>query len=162
MELSQRLFDHYSNFTKYKQLFKLNQIIIKSLSTPQTNHILSLLNSGHSAYKLSSTTGVHPSIVSILCSKHYIHPPTSSSGQPSKLSSININYKIYLIISSKVESAVQVTKTLQNIINKHLSTETVYYYLKKAGMEAVIKKMMLHLTKHYKRERLNFEISHKD
>jgi hypothetical protein len=101
MEFSQRLFDHYSNFTKYKQLFKLNQITIKSLSTPQTNHILSLLDSGHSAYKLSSTTGVYPSIVSILCSKYYTHPPTSSSRQPSKLSSININYKIYLIISSK-------------------------------------------------------------
>jgi hypothetical protein len=61
-----------------------------------------------------------------------------------------------------VESAVQSTKTLQNIINKHLSTETVHYYLKKAGMEAVIKKKMPHLTKHYRRERLNFEISHKD
>jgi hypothetical protein len=61
-----------------------------------------------------------------------------------------------------VESAVQVTKTLQNIINKPLSTKTVYYYLKKAGIEAVIKKKMLHLTKHYRRERLNFEISYKN
>jgi hypothetical protein len=61
-----------------------------------------------------------------------------------------------------MESAVQVTKILQNIINNPLSTKTVHYYLEKARMEAVIKEKIPHLTKYYRRERLNFEISHKD
>jgi transposase len=131
---------------------------MKSLSKSQTQHILSLLESGHSAHKISSSTGVHPSTISRLCSKHCPHLPKSFGGRPTKLSSTNINHAVHLIASGKVENAVQATKTLENIMNKPLSTETVCRHLKKAGMKAVVKKKMPLLTKRHRRERLTSQL----
>jgi hypothetical protein len=41
---------------------------------------------------------------------------------------------------SKAETAVQVTRSLQNIINQPLSAPTSRRYMKKAGVKAVVKK----------------------
>ena len=46
-------------------------ITMNPVSAAQHNHILSLLDSGHSGYDISSQTGVSVASISILCSSHH-------------------------------------------------------------------------------------------
>ena len=124
---------------------------MRTLFLTQKNHILSMLNAGHSAHSISSITGVHTSTISRLCSKECSELHKSSGGHPTKLSPANICHAVHLITTRKAENAVQVTKTLKNITNQSLSPTTVQCHLKKAGIKAVVKtKCPLFFTKHHK------------
>src|ERR1700761_3928315 len=90
---------------------------MQSLSSAQKNTILTMLDAGQSTHSISATTG----------------------GHPKKLSPSNIHHAIHLISTQSAENAVQVTKTLTNIINQPLSPSTTCFHLKKAGMKAVVK-----------------------
>ncbi|KAL4074095.1 hypothetical protein J3A83DRAFT_4233540, partial [Scleroderma citrinum] len=93
--------------------------------------ILSMLNAEQSAHSIASSTGIHVSTISRLCSKEC---------HPTKLSSANHNsHAICLISSDKTENAVQVTKALTNVVNEPISTSTVHWHLKKTGMKAIVK-----------------------
>jgi transposase len=135
---------------------------MRSLSSTECNHILSLLDKGHSAHQISSTTGVSMSSIPRLRSKHCSTIFKSSGGHPPKLSSANICYPVHLIISGKAETAVEVSKTLSNITNQSISTDTVARMLKKTGMKAVLKKKRPLLTNRHRRERLDWALAHKD
>jgi len=135
---------------------------MKPLSAAQHQHILSLLEAGQSSHQISSSTGVHATTISRLHRKHHPYLPKSSGGHLPKLSPSNICHGIHLISSGKAENAVQVTRTLQDIINQPLSAQTTHHYLKEAGMKAVVKKKRPLLTKHHRRERLDFAIQHQD
>ncbi len=93
---------------------------MRTLSFTQKNHILSMLDAGHSAHSIGSITGVHTSTISRLHSKECSEVHKSSSGHSTKLSPANIYYAIYLITTRKAENAVQVIKTLKNITNQSL------------------------------------------
>ncbi|KAI0260795.1 hypothetical protein BGY98DRAFT_892441, partial [Russula aff. rugulosa BPL654] len=112
---------------------------MRSLSVAQKNCILTMLDAGHSAHSIASTTGLNVSTISRLRSKERSEVQKSTGGRPSKLSPCNIRHALYLITTRKAENAVQITKTLSNIINKPLSPSTVHLHLKKAGMKAVVK-----------------------
>ena len=113
---------------------------MRSLSQTQQNHILHLLDSGHSAHAIQSQTGIHASTISRLRSKHRSTLQKSLGGRPSKLSFSNIRHAIYLLSTGKAENAVQVTKTLSNIVNQPLHPNTICQHLKKSGLKAVVKK----------------------
>ena len=100
-------------------------ITMKPVSAAQCNHILSLLDSGHSGYDISSQTGVSVASISRLRSRHHPYIKKASGGHPSKLSEQDIRYAIRLIGTGKAENAVQVTKALQDSTNQSLSTQTV-------------------------------------
>jgi len=51
---------------------------------------------------------------------------------------------------------------LQNINNTSLSIETVHKGLNKAGWKAVVKKKQPMLSRHHKRDRMDFALSHKE
>jgi hypothetical protein len=55
----------------------------------------------------------------------------STGGCPAKLFSANIFHSIHLISTQKAETAIQVTKSLSNIINQPLHPSATGYYLKK-------------------------------
>jgi Transposase len=133
--------------------------IIKSLSPTLYNQILLLLDKGLSAHQIFSSTGVHTSTISRLYSKHYSTLSKSAGGHPAKLSPSNIWHTIYLITSRKAETAIEISKTLANIINQPLSTKTIAGQLKKTGMKAMVKKKRPLLTKRYKQEQLHWAIS---
>jgi len=135
---------------------------MKSLSPAQHNHVLSLLDAGQSACQISSKTGLHNSTISQLRSKHRPHLQKSSGGRPSKLSSADVCFAQRLITTRKAENAVQITKTLRDIKNQPLSSETVCQHLKKAGLKAVVKAKKPLLTKCHRREWMDFAIAHKD
>ena len=82
----------------------------------------------------------------------------SQGGCPSKLPDQNIHYAFQLIGTGKALNAVQVTKTLSNIVNEPLSAQTVRNGMKKAGMKAVVKKKRPLLTKKHRQERLDFAL----
>ena len=100
-------------------------ITMKALSVAQCNHILSLLDSGHSGHEISSQTGVSNATISRLCSRHCPYIKKASGGHPSKLSEQNLCYATQLIGTGRAENAVQVAKSLQDSTNQLLSAQTV-------------------------------------
>jgi transposase len=135
---------------------------MQPLSAAQCNHILSLLDSGHSATQISSSTGIHFSTISRLCRKHCPYLQKPSGGHPPKLSEADRHYAQHLITSWKAENAVQITQTLQDITNQSLTSQTTCNHLKKAGLKAVVKAKKPLLTKRHRKERLDFALAHQD
>ena len=87
--------------------------------------ILFMLDAGHSAHSIASITDVHTFTISRLYSKEHSELHKSFDGRLTKLSPINICHAVHLITIKKAENAVQVTKSLKNIINQSLFTTTV-------------------------------------
>ncbi len=135
---------------------------MRTLSLTQKNHILSMLDAGHSAHSIGSITGVHTFTISRLHSKKCSELYKSSGGHPTKLSSANICHAVHLIITKKAENAVQVTKTLKNITNQSLSPTTVRRHLKKAGIKAVVKTKCPLLSIKHRKAHLDYVYAHKD
>src|SRR5258707_13363860 len=54
-------------------------------------------------------------------------------------------YIAHLIVSRKAENAVQVTKTLYNIIEQPLLSSTIQFHLRKAAVRAIVKSKCSHL-----------------
>ncbi|KIK79360.1 hypothetical protein PAXRUDRAFT_769616 [Paxillus rubicundulus Ve08.2h10] len=98
-----------------------------------------MLDSGHSGHSISTSTGFHTSTISRVCAKGCLELQKSTGGCPSKLSPANVCHAIHLISTRKAENAVQITKTLTNIINQPLHPNTVFQALKKTGLKAVVK-----------------------
>src|SRR5258706_15602075 len=128
----------------------------KSRTSPLTH------DSGHNAHQISAATGHHTSTITQLWSKHCPDAPKPHGGHPTKLSDTDICHACHLISSGKADNSTQVTKLLQNITNKSLSAETVHLKLKKAGWKAVVKKKRPMLSRHHRKERMDFAISHKE
>ena len=135
---------------------------MRSLSATQRNTILTMLDSGHSPASIASSTGLHCSTISRLRSKECSSLQKSTGGHPSKLSPANVHHAIHLISTQKAENAVQVTKTLTNIINQPLHPNTVCQHLKKTGMKAVVKQKQPILSAKHRKARLDFAYAHKD
>ena len=121
-----------------------------------------MLDVGQSAHSIAYTTGFNVSTISGLRSKECSELQKSTGGCPSKLSPTNIHHAVHLITSQKAENAVQVIKTLRNIINQPLSPSTVCLYLKKTGMKAVVKSKQPFLSVRHHKAHLDFAYAHKD
>ena len=77
-------------------------------------------------------------------------------GHPIKLSSANISYV------QKVDNAVEVTKSLEDVTNQSISSQTVRHSLHKAGIRPVVKKKHPLLKPSHRRERLDWAERHKE
>jgi transposase len=132
------------------------------VSGAQLNHILSLLDSGHSAHHISSLTGLHHTTISRLQRKHHPYLQKVSAGRPPKLSEADTHYAQHLITSRKAENASQITQILQEITNQSLTSQTTRNHLKKAGLKAVVKAKKPLLTKRHRKERMDFALAHLD
>src|SRR5258705_1566110 len=78
---------------------------------------------------------LHSSTITRLHLRHHPNLHKSSGGHPSKLSPADINYALQLIGFRKAENAAHITETLQDIKNKPLSSQTVHWNLREAGMK---------------------------
>jgi len=76
---------------------------MRALSAELTNHILSLLEFGHSTYHTLSSTGVHHTTIIRLHSKHLLDHYKFCKGPPQNLSPIDIHHAFQLIGSGKAE-----------------------------------------------------------
>src|SRR5258708_13112931 len=133
---------------------------MQSLASSKVEQVLSLIDSGHNAHQISAATGHRTSTITRLWSKHCSDAPKPHGGCPTKLSDTDICHACCLISSGKADNSTQVTKLLQNITNKSLSAETVHLKLKKAGWKAVVKKKRPMLTRHHRKERIDFATTH--
>jgi uncharacterized protein YerC len=113
---------------------------MKDTTTAQVNNVLSLLNSGHTGYQIASKTGLSTATISCICKKHCSGLSKALGGHPSKLSENDLCFATRLITSGKADNAVQVAKSLAEITNQSLSSQTVRNRLKELGMKAVVKK----------------------
>src|SRR5204863_6184331 len=94
--------------------------IMHPVSAAQLNHILSLLDSGHSAHDISPLTGLHHTTISRLQRKHHPYLQKAIGGCPPKLSEADTHYAQHLITSRKAENASQITQILHEITNQPL------------------------------------------
>ena len=74
---------------------------------------------------------------------------------------ISPTYAKHLIHMQKADNAVQVTKSLEDVINQSISSQTVRHSLCKAGIRPVVKKCPL-LKLSHRRERLDWAERHKE
>lgn len=131
-----------------------------SLTPAQQQHIISLLNAGHSAKSIASSTGHGLATISRLRFKHCPHLKKSFGGHPKKLSPTNRRHAMHLITSRRAETAVDVAKSLRTIVDQPLSVDTVRRCLKEGGMKAVVKRKKPLLSARHKKERLDFALAH--
>ncbi|KAF9229419.1 hypothetical protein BS17DRAFT_812129 [Gyrodon lividus] len=102
-----------------------------------------------------------------LCNKAWLHAKQhlelqkSTGGHPSNLSPANVWHAIHLISTHKAENAVQITKTLTNIINQPLHPNTVCPALKKTGLKAVVKQKCPLLSNKHCKAWLDYAYAHK-
>ncbi|KIK77158.1 hypothetical protein PAXRUDRAFT_87933, partial [Paxillus rubicundulus Ve08.2h10] len=135
---------------------------MQSLSTTQKNTIITMLDSAHSAHSIATSTGFHTSTISRLHTKEHSELQKFTGGHPSKLSPANVCHAIHLISTRKAENAVQITKTLTNIINQPLHYNTVHQALKKTGLKAVVKQKHPLLSAKHRKAWLDYAYAHKD
>ena len=135
---------------------------MRPLSVDKLNIVISRLNYGQTTCQISSSTGVSIGTISKICSKYCPDLPKSSGGHPVKLSLANICHAVKLITSGKTETAVQVSKALQTITNKPVTSQTVHRHLRRTGVKAVVKKKRPHLSQKHWTERMEFATRHKD
>ncbi len=131
-----------------------------TLSQSKQLHILSLLDAGHTASHIASTTDHSLSTISRLHSKHHSHLSKSIGGHPTKLSPANLCHATHLISSRKAETATAIAKSLSTITNQPLSAQTVRNHLKKLGMKAVVKQKRPFLSKKHQKARMDFALAH--
>ena len=77
--------------------------------------------------------------MSKICIKHCPDLPKPSGGCPPKLSSTASRHIVCLIGSGKAETAVDVSRILQDTLNTSISAETVQRNLKSTGLKSVVK-----------------------
>jgi hypothetical protein len=105
-------------------------VIMLPLSEAICNNITALLLSGTSVARIHTATGVSAGTVSKICSQYCPNLPKNPAGHPSKLTAANVHDALHLITFQKAENATQVTRTLRDITNQSLSSQTVHRHLK--------------------------------
>ena len=135
---------------------------MKCLFSEKVNHILLLLNAGHSAYQIHSSTDVSIRKISNLCREHCPFLQKSTEGCLKKLSNYYLCQATCLVHSDAMQNATQVAKHLRTVNSISLSTQTVCCGLKKQGIKAVKKPKKPYLRPHHKRMRMKFAKKYKD
>ena len=122
---------------KYFHLHKPSHSIRQKLISAKTLYIVTLLDSGLSEAQICDQTGFSGATISYVDSQCHFNPPNDAGDDPPKLTMVNINYIKYIICMGKVNNT-KTIKTLQNIINTLISSQTVCYQLNVRGMRLVI------------------------
>ena len=122
---------------------------MQKLSSTQLIHILKLLDSGLSVQQISHQTGHGIATISCTRSEHQPELQKSSGGCPMKLSTANVEYAHRIICMGKVDNAIELAKSLQDITNTSFSSQTLHQHLKSCGMKPVVKQKCPLLKPHH-------------
>ena len=79
-----------------------------------------------------------------------------------KLTPANISYAKCLICMHKADNTVEVTKSLEDVTNLSISSQTVRHTLHKAGVRPVVKKKCPLLRPSHRQARLEWAERHKE
>ena len=136
--------------------------IMHPLSPEKVNHILLLIDLGHSAHSIHCQTGISVSKVSKLHKEHCPNQGNSTGGCPRILSPLDLHHSTCLLSSGKADTAPQLAHHLQQIKSTPVSAQTVCCALKKLGMRAVAKVKKPLLKPHHIKARMEFAEKHLD
>ena len=135
---------------------------MKPLSSEKVNYILLLLDAGHSATKIHSSTRISLSKISNLCKKHCPHLQKSTRGCPKRLSDQDLYQATRLLQSGQMENATQVARHPTTVKDTPISAQTVYHGLRNNGMKARTKQKRPYLKPIHKRARMELAKKYKD
>ena len=130
--------NYINDGNKYFHLHKPSHSTKQELISAETLYIVTLLDSGLSEAQICDKTGFSGDAISYVHSQHHFNPPNDAGDDPLKLTMANINYIKYIICMGKVDNTTKAIKTLQNIINTLISSQTVCYQVNVRGMRLVI------------------------
>lgn len=133
---------------------------MKPISASARAHILFLSESGLSARKISSQTGLGKSTVARVIKEVHPNRENIKLGPPSKLSPTDKRRIISSITSGKVENAVQATQLINSTLSTPVSSQTICNVLKSASLKAVVKKKKPLLSVKHRKYRLDFALKH--
>jgi transposase len=133
---------------------------MQKLSSSQIEHIISFLNSGHSARQIAATVHVSHTSINNIRKEHCPDLQKSIGGRPWHLSAADIHYAKQRIQMGKLDNAVEASRTLSNITNRRIRPQTVRRGLKEAGLRAVVKKKKPALKNSHIHDRLQFARDH--
>ena len=126
--------NYINDGNKHFQLHKPSHSTKQKLICAKTLYIITLLDSGLSEAQICDQTGFSSATISYVHSQHHSNLPKASGDDPPKLSMENINYIKWIICMGKVNNPTKATKTLQDIINPIICSQTVCYQLKVRSM----------------------------
>ena len=132
------------------------QSTMQPLSIATRDRIITLLKSGASGYAIHHATGASTGAISKIRSEYCPELPKSSGGRSRKLTPANINYAKRIIHMRKADNAVQVTKSLRDVTNQSISSQTVRRNLREAGLRPVVKRKRPLLSKRHRKDRLDW------
>jgi transposase len=135
-------------------------ILMKSISSAQTDNILILSSSGLSTRQIASKTGLSRATIARVIKKHIPNKENIKMGCPSKLTPHDKRAIVHCILSGEASNAVQATKFINSIIPSTVSTQTVRNTLKAANLKAVTKKKKPLLSPAHRKRRLAFALKH--
>jgi len=131
--------NYINDGNKHFQLHKPSHSTKQKLISVKTLYIITLLDSGLSEAQICDQTGFSSATIRDVYSQHHSNLPKVSGDDPSMLTITNINYIKYIVCMGKVNNTTKTIKTLQDIINTLISSQTVCYQLKVRSMRLVIK-----------------------
>ena len=91
---------------------------MKTLSTDQVNQVIAFLELGQTTRQISASTGFSNSTISCIRTEHCPNIPKATGGRPSIISPTDMWHAIWLLGAGKAENAVQITKTLQDVMGE--------------------------------------------
>jgi hypothetical protein len=132
--------NYISDENKHSEPHKPPQTIMQKLTSSQTLHIITLLDSGLSGAQMCYQTSLSSATISCVCSQHCPYLPKASGGHPAKLTMVSIDYARHIIHMGKIDNATQASQALHNIINTTISAYTLHYQLNTKGISPVVKR----------------------
>ena len=106
-------FDPDANSTK--QLLFLTTTIIKALSPPQVQYVISLFQTGHPHQKIAQAASVSPGTISTIRKKYLSDLPKSSGGRLIKLFTTTFAIQLVFLVLKKQKQLPRLPKGLKRL-----------------------------------------------
>jgi hypothetical protein len=128
----------------------------------QDNITSALLHSQKSYGHLVFELGCSKATISRLAKKVNPDRKNPKGGKPKKLTTADERAISSQINTGKAENVVEVAKNDNNIINTHVSTQTIWNVLKKHNMKTVVKKKKPLLSTRHQKQHFDFALKYKE
>lgn len=135
---------------------------MKKLSSDQIASITTLLHDGKSTREIAKSLGISKTTVARYRKTITNQVPHTKLGRPRKLSSRDKRGIARMMMNGGANTAVELTKKLNQEREDNVSSETVRSALREQGLRAIKKKKKPRLTLAHRKARLNWALAHKD
>ena len=113
---------------------------MRRISKDTCNSILELIDNGLSSHRIAARLGVSHRTAGKVRAEARPYAQKRRAGRPAKLTAADKRWLARLVITGRVDNAVQLTRQLRNSTNVECSVQTVRRALKEAALKAMLKK----------------------